>query len=509
MRRAVWLCVAAVGISLVLRVGYLLQPWRVDCATLPLWLGDEGSTAILALHILRGLRPVLMSGAYHLGTFDCYVTALSLHVFGTSLVAVRLVAHAGAFVSALLAYLIGRKVYGNHAGLLAATLVVLPSVFVFMWSAMTLVPNTSFTPAILFVLYTTLLAMEQADWKRRLLAGFAWGFALWDSLLGGAYIAASVGAIALSAGIRRKDLVPLALGFVLGASPLIYANITEPLVSAAQLVRKARHAVLMAEDVHEQGRREYHAYPLLQVLGAQGEGTGPWLPLGAVGALFLATGLAGSIRQCRATQKQAGFHQQALLLGFVAVGMLEGISGFSGQPVGRYHLPLFPVLAVVATGWTVRAIPRFSLVIVGIVALCNAVSIAMPPSCNKVAVPDDIIAALQQRGLRYGYAAGQMYDIGLRSNDKIVIIPLEHSRFPQDEQRVAAAQRIFYAFRTDQEDKQVHRTFMNFLRENDVRYEEMTVKNFRVLHDFEPRAKLSAEAIAKLIEEFRRDRWGE
>jgi hypothetical protein len=508
MRRAVWVCVAGVGISLALRVLYLLQPWRVDCATLPLWLGDEGSTAILALHILSGLRPALMSGAYHLGTFDCYTTALALHGFGTSLLAVRLVAHAGAFVSALLTFFIGRKVYGTYVGFLAATLVVLPSHFVFLWSAMTLVPNTSFTAAILLVLYTTLLLMEQPGWKGRIVAGFAWGFALWESLLGGAYVAVSAGAVALRAGTYRKGLAPLALGFVLGASPLIYANLTDPLVSIAQVVRKGRHAVSMAEDVQQQGRREYRGYPLLQVLGAQGEGVGPWLPLGAVGALFLAVGLSGGIRQCCANWKEPGFHQQALLVSFVAVGILEGVSGFTGQPVGRYHLPMFPVLVVLATGWAARAIPRFALATVGVVALCNAITIAVPPSCTGVALPDDIISVLKQNGLRYGYAAGQMYDIMLRSNEEIVIIPLEHSRFPRDEQRVAAADHVFYAFRTDQEDKPVHQTFINFLRANNVQHRETAVENFHVWYDFEPRAKLSHEAITKLIEEFRYERWG-
>lgn len=510
MRRAPWVCLAAVGLSIGLRAVYVMQPWRVDCAVLPLWLGDEGSTAVLASHVLRGARPTLMLGAYHLGTFDCYMTALSFHFFGVSLAAARLVAHGGAFASALLVYLVGRKLYGKQAGLLAAVVVLLPSTFVFLWTAMMLVPNISFTPAVLLVLYATLSVLEAPGRrKRQFLLGISWGFAIWESLLGTGYVAVSAGAILLRSDVCRRDLVAVALGFLLGAAPLIYANLEEPLVSTAQLARKIRHSLSMAEDVSTQGRRAYLGHPLLQVLGAQGEGQGAWTPLGMGGALFLLVGFVGALRRLRRCPDRAPFRGQVLLFAFVAVAFLEGLSGFSGQPVGRYQLPLFPIVAVLATGWAVQTAPRLAVMLVAMVALLNAAAIAVAPSCENAALPEEIIAALKGRGLHYGYAAGQMYDLMLRSQGEIVVVPLEHSRFPEDEARVGAAERIFYVFRADQEDKAIHAAFVRLLRENGVRYEEATVKNFRILYGFQPRENLSSAAIADLVRRFRADRWGE
>ena len=60
----------------------------------------------------------------------------------------------------------------------------------------------------------------------------------------------------------------------------------------------------------------------------------------------------------------------------------------------------------------------------------------------------------------------------------------------------------------DQEKKPIHRAFMDHLRAEGVQYSEMNLGSHHILYDFEPREKLSADAIARLIADYRRKRWG-
>src|SRR6185295_8916188 len=99
---------------------YLAQPWRIDWATFPMFLGDEGAHGIMAMHILRGARPVFYYGAFYHGAFDAYLTAILFQVFHASLAILRITPGLFALATIVATYFVGLRMYGRREGLLAA-----------------------------------------------------------------------------------------------------------------------------------------------------------------------------------------------------------------------------------------------------------------------------------------------------------------------------------------------------------------------------------------------------
>jgi hypothetical protein len=77
----------ALGASIVLAMG--LQGWKASH-----WRsnfgGDEAVFGLMARHIIAGQAPVYVYGQHHLGSFDAFLGALSIHLFGQSVFALRL-----------------------------------------------------------------------------------------------------------------------------------------------------------------------------------------------------------------------------------------------------------------------------------------------------------------------------------------------------------------------------------------------------------------------------------
>ena len=248
----------------------------------------------------------------------------------------------------------------------------------------------------------------------------------------------------------------------------------------------------------------------MQVLGAQPRKDGKWSAAGTLGAALMTLGFIGGIRRChrsRSSADAADFRRHLILLSLAAISVVVGVAGFTGQPVARYQLPLYALVSVLAAGWVSAAMPRLSVAVVGIVVLAHAALLAAPTPSDGRTSRYRIVAALQRSGLRYGYAGGQMFDLVFLSRENIVLVPLGHSRFLSYERAVAAADRVFYLYRSDHESKPAHRVLLEYLSQNDVRYKRMDVGDYHVLHDFDPRAKLSAAAIAAIRDEFRHRKW--
>jgi hypothetical protein len=509
-----WISIASIVVSVVLRAVYLTQPWRIDWAALPTFLGDEGAHGLMALHIQRGARPVFYYGAYYHGAFDAYLSALAFSIFGRSVATLRAIPGLFALASIPLAYAITRRLYGHRQGLLAGTLVALPSTFAFEWGTLSLCGYCGYAAFVLLMLYMVLLVFERVSMLRLGVLGLAAGLSIWSNQLSIAYAGICGLALLLWVPLRRKHVAVLLVAGTIGVLPLIYGNIAQPFSTARQLGRKAFYAWSLAKtpvDESEQERpREYRALPLLEVLGAQPRIDGTLSPLGAIGALFLVLGALGGAHRCyRAySRDQEDFHRHALVIALIGVTLAVGAGGFAGQPVGRYQLPLYPLAAILAAGWIVERAPRLAVGLVGLVALTHAAAIAAPVPRDARTPPDLVINALREKGLRYGYAAGPMYELMFRSREYVVLAPLDHSRYAPYEASVSAADQVFYVYRNSQQSKIAHRVFTGHLKRTGVRYQQVDLGEYHILYGFEPRDGVSAEVIARVRDDFRKQKFG-
>lgn len=509
-----WLLVASVVAGIILHGLWLLQPWRLDRAAFPMFLGDEGAHGLMALHILGGARPIFYYGAFYHGAFDAYLSAAAFWLFGDSLAGLRLIPTSFALASIPLAYGIGQRLYGRRAALLAAALVAVPSRFVFEWGTLSLCGYCGFTAFVLLMCFLALLLFERVTPLRVGLLGFAAGVSIWSNQLTITYAAVIGAALWVWAPFRRRHVAVLAVTVAVGMAPLIYGNIAYPLSTVRQLGRKALFAWTLSKEPRDgtdaAPPRTYESLPVLQVLGAQQRRDGRYSLLGAVGAFVLALGFFGGLKRCWTARGRdpADYRRHLVILGLVAVALAVGVGGFLGQPIGRYQLPLYPLLAVLAAGWLVRRGPRLAGVVVAVVVAAQAALIAVPSVAGERTETGTVLQALERLDLRHGYAAGPMYEIIFRSREHVILVPLDHPRYTPYTRAVAAADRVFYIYRTDQEAKHAHRALVSHLRDENVAYEHFVVGDYRILYGFAPKEAMSPAAIAAVRNAFRKEKFG-
>ena len=231
---------AIVAIAALLRFMLIYFNW-------PFTESDEGNMGLLALHVAyQGDHPIFFYGAPYLGPLEGYAAAPLFRLFGTSLFALRLplvLFFIGFLVSMF--YLI-RLLYGEKFALASVILLGLgsPDVLFLQLRASGEYPEIEMFAALMCLLAAWLalsshsLGQEpsrQERWKRIViygLLGLIVGLALWVDLLILPFVA--TGGLLLWLFCRRELLrlpgLSLLLGTVVGAFPLIYYNLTAPLV---------------------------------------------------------------------------------------------------------------------------------------------------------------------------------------------------------------------------------------------------------------------------------------
>ncbi len=521
-----WVFLASLLLGVLLRILYLAQPWRADQATFPMFRGDEGMLGLMGRHIIEGARPIFIYGVFHQGALDAYLVAVSFMLFGKTLLSLRLMPVVLAVACIGLTYLIGRELYGRRAALLAASLVAVPSPFFFLWGAHAQPAYVALIVLLLITVYAALLVLKGPTWPRLAGFGLAAGLAGFDNQIALPYMAVCALIVVLSAPLRPQHIAVAVLAWVIGIAPLLYGNAVIPFASVRQLGRKAYFSITMAKSrvrgsrhaAHAHGPgapdagrvRHYRSLPILEVLGAQQDREGTYSVLGSVGAAVVACGLIGALRRWFGARRvdPGDCHRHSMMLALVGVALIVGIAGFTGQPVGRYQLLLYPLLSVLAAGWIVRAAPRVALPLIALVVAGHAWATVVPPPTDGSVSDDEILRALTSKGIQYGYTAGGMYDLVFRSEEQVVLVPLDHSRYAPYENTVAAAGRISYIYRTDEQRKPAHEAFLRLLTENGVRYQQMDIGVHHVLYDFEPRSAITPEFINKVRSSFRKVKFG-
>jgi hypothetical protein len=503
---ALWLCVGAVVTSLVLRVLYLAQQWRIDLAMPRAYLAGEGLLGIMARHILRGARPVVHYGQYLNGTFEEYLEASVFALFGETVGTFRLVPTAFSVLCIPLTGMIAARLYGRRAGYLAAALIALPSQFVFEWGFVGW-GGHAYLPLILLTIYLLLLTLRRVSAGRLAAVGFVAGFSVWVYQLVAPYVA--VYAYALKAWLhlgRREVAIVLTAGLI-GLSPLLYLNVVEPLGTARNLAARVRSSWrLGAHLAHQQGDESkfYRSIAFFQVLGAQPRHDGDWSARGSATALLLTLGgVAGAWRARRRRESDPETYRGTMLiLGCAVVSVLVGITGFFGQPVARFQLPLYPLLCVLMVGW-LEGLSALAVPVTALIVLGNAVQIATPLKEPPRTPNSAVIDALLEHDLHRGYGADNMYDLVFESKERIIIEPLEWTRYRPYLEAVSSSDRVFYLYRQDQERKISYRVFMDYLERQNIQFRRFDVGEYRVLYDFDPPRSLSGQAVKEIRAEIR------
>jgi hypothetical protein len=199
---------------------------------------DEGTMGIMALHIAyRGEHPLLFYGQNYMGSIEAYLGAMFFHLFGPSLLALRLGVMLLVMLFLISTYLLSRLLYSKSLGLAVLTLMSFGSIYVFT-REMIATGGTSQT--LLFGSLSFLLATwlcftyhRHARFTTNLLRGL--GYAIWGLVLGlGVWSDMIVLPVFALAGFLLlifcwRDLLlwswlPVLLGFVAGAWPLIEYN---------------------------------------------------------------------------------------------------------------------------------------------------------------------------------------------------------------------------------------------------------------------------------------------
>ena len=231
---------AIVAIAALLRFMLIDFNW-------PFTESDEGNMGLLALHVVyQGDHPIFFYGASYLGPLEGYAAAPFFRLFGTSLFALRLplvLFFIGFLVSMF--YLI-RLLYSEKFALASVILLGLgsPDVLFLQLRASGEYPEIEMFATLICLLAAWLalssyrLGQEpswQGRWKCIVIYGFLGlivGLALWVDLLILPFVA--TGGLLLWLFCRRELLrlpgLSLLLGIVIGAFPLIYYNLTAPLV---------------------------------------------------------------------------------------------------------------------------------------------------------------------------------------------------------------------------------------------------------------------------------------
>lgn len=246
----------ALGVGVVLLLAILLR-LVLAARAWPLINSDEATLGLMADDIRwHGAHPVFFYGQQYMGALQAYLTVPVFAVFGPTVLALHILTTLQFALFALALYAFTRAVYSPPVAWLTLAILAFgpPSSLFFELRAGAGTQDTLVLGALL--LWLTLARLRHPQRRRARLAldigiGLAAGLAVWGDFLILPFVATCVGALAVaslrrarsapgSQRLRDNILHPLAggLAFLLGAAPLLAANIASRGATFAQALSK-------------------------------------------------------------------------------------------------------------------------------------------------------------------------------------------------------------------------------------------------------------------------------
>jgi hypothetical protein len=331
----------ALRLSLLIRSHWLLE-------------GDDALSALMALDVLDGGRPIMLKNQTYAAAWEPYAMALSYALLGISRVSAKLPALLGSLALIVTSWLLAREVAGRPAAWFAAVLAAAPPAYVLVLS---LKPWAPYTEVILFGSLCLLGAVRLA-WPRAVqndrpwafACGLSGGVALWMHPLAVWYLAAAI--VVLLARVHGRRLGTAAgwglLGFAVGSLAIWLYNVQTDaatlrfIVNGSQGQTADRGAVLDAwwNNDLPRGAGLWH----------------PWGPSSGLAGVVMAAFLLAAILWAVIGRRRLELRPlDSIIVFLVLVPLMFVLSGFGGPALnpygfdatGRYTPPIWFGLVVV------------------------------------------------------------------------------------------------------------------------------------------------------------------
>ena len=239
--------VVIIAVAMVLRIVLTALGW-------PVTNSDESTMGLMAVHI-ASLRdfPIFFWGQNYMGAFEAYLGAVLFHVFGVSVFTLRLVTMLEFTLFLVCMYLLASLLYSKKLALVTLLLLSIGSVMILFTEFQAMVyPEILCFGAVAFLLASWLAFTSDQDlslhWQwRRMLAFGCWGLVValgfWSDFVFLPIILMSGLLLVLFCWreLLRRAILPLLLGLLIGAIPLIIYNINAPLSQNTLAVIKVLH----------------------------------------------------------------------------------------------------------------------------------------------------------------------------------------------------------------------------------------------------------------------------
>lgn len=321
---------------------------------------DEAILSLMAKHILHGARPVFFYGQSYMGALDAYLRALYFLLFGQTVLAGRLLQITLFLGVVATTYLLSYRLTGERlAASVSAMLVAVPPV---LFSLYTTAGIGDYVEILLFNNLLWWLGWDLIDKRRHqfgwwLLCGLIAGIGWWSMSL----IAVAVAPLFVIGVWRWRHTLPwarvaaLAAGFAIGAAPWWIAILTDPSVLAD--LAGARVAEVPTHSFGVVGQRllSLILFNLTALFGLRPPWSVDWivLPVGIGIALLYILILWQQARRValRRDDDYRWIGVTSLLGGWVLILAAVVLTRFGNDPTGRYLIPLYPPLAILAADW--------------------------------------------------------------------------------------------------------------------------------------------------------------
>ena len=214
------------SLSLILALAAGLRLWLL-ARDVPTLNSDEATVGLMALHVLRGEWTVFYWGQPYMGSLEAILAAPAIALFGPTSLGLHLAPLVLCLAFLVTIYLLGARLFSRRTGLVSALLLAVGPPFFVVLSLRAL---GGYIETLLFGNVLLLLALHIPRSRRAALSvaalfGLVAGLALWTDLLVVPYLAVCGALFWWRRSLGNRAGVALFAGLLVGASPLVIANI--------------------------------------------------------------------------------------------------------------------------------------------------------------------------------------------------------------------------------------------------------------------------------------------